>query len=475
MKKSRITCVVVAMAFLAAGFAIPLLAELGDAATTDLLCSGEWVFQGKGWSVKLTFKRDNTVFSQNETLAWRIVGNQVVIKHAKYDDFISLPLNPNGTSGHSNKGKGYSFTVLREEPKSQNPPPQTAGGGNGPGTGAFGATNQNPAAAQQQAPPISPEMQQKAADLIKTYHASLVFAAGKGGKGSGFIASMGGSNFLVTNEHIPGMINDAEFKTLDDTVVKGGAATVAAGRDIFRMALPVGGVPLEIMQDVEQNAAIGDDVAVLGNAGGGDVVNTIMGRIVGIGADRVEVDAPFVHGNSGSPIIHLKSGKVIGIASYSMLVDIDPATLKPMKETVIRRFGYRLDNVKTWQAVDWRAFYAQAAEMGNIESLDEDLVNIYQELAKDGRISDPGQYASAVIRNRISQWMNERGGNHSAEDRKMADASFYSFLKTACQSDVTAARQHLTYGYFPTELADLQRRRDALSKFFENSAKEVGN
>ena len=49
---------------------------------------------------------------------------------------------------------------------------------------------------------------------------------------------------------------DAEFKMLDDMVAKGGADTVAAGRDVFRMALPAVGTPLEIMQDVEQNTAI---------------------------------------------------------------------------------------------------------------------------------------------------------------------------------------------------------------------------
>ncbi len=43
---------------------------------------------------------------------------------------------------------------------------------------------------------------------------------------------------------------------LDDMVAKGGADTVAAGRDVFRMALPAVGTPLEIMQDVEQNTAI---------------------------------------------------------------------------------------------------------------------------------------------------------------------------------------------------------------------------
>jgi hypothetical protein len=466
----RIAGMIAALVFVATGFAAPLFAELSDDATTGLLCSGDWVFQGKNWSVTFTFNRDHTVVQHDnapkEPLTWSIVDNQIVIKHAKYDDFISLPLDPKGTAGHSNKGKGYGFTVSRLETKPQSPP-QTAGGGGGQGTAAFGTTNQNPAGEQAQTPSISPEMQQKAAELVKAYHTSFVFVTGKEGAGSGFIATLGKSNFLISNAHVAAGIKNAAFKTLDDAAVPGGAASIAVGRDIFCMAQPAGGTPLEIMQDVGSNAAIGDDVVVLGNAEGEGVVNTITGKIVGIGADRVEIDAPFVPGNSGSPIIHLKSGKVIGVATYLVINDYDAVTNEKNVKPVIRRFGYRLDNVKAWQAVDWRPFYAQAAELQNIDTLTADLFDLFNDMQEHKGSITPGRHTNPVIKSRIDQWMEDRTTRRSAEDENMANANFFSFLKVSCQADVTAAKQHITYDNFKSELAEEQEARDAMTKAFE--------
>ena len=51
-------------------------------------------------------------------------------------------------------------------------------------------------------------------------------------------------------------------------------------------------------------------------AKGGGVINTIISQLTGIGSNLVESDAQFVHGNSGSPIIDVKNGKVIGVATY---------------------------------------------------------------------------------------------------------------------------------------------------------------
>ncbi len=130
------------------------------------------------------------------------------------------------------------------------------------------------------------------------------------------------------------------------------------------MALPPVETAFQIMTGVDENAAIGDEVVVLGNAEGAGVINTINGKIVGIGPNLVEVDAPFQPGNSGSPIVHLKTGKVVGVATYLTIRKFDSATKEPVKVPIVRRFGYRLDSVKIWQPVSWQSFYAQAAEDG---------------------------------------------------------------------------------------------------------------
>lgn len=322
------------------------------------------------------------------------------------------------------------------------------------------------ARSQEPAVPLS------AADLVKFHRNHLVFVTGADGNGSGFAATLGGANFLFTNAHVAAGIKGAGFKTLDGTVVQVGAPSIAVGHDIFRMQLAPGGRPLEIMQKVDESAAIDDEVVVLGNAEGGGVINTIKGKIVGVGPQLVEVDAPFQPGNSGSPIIHLKTGKVIGVATYLTIKKYDAATKEVLKAPVIRRFGYRLDSVKAWQPVNWQVFYAQAAEMQAIETLTGDLGNFLVDLGKDGRVTQ-GAHSNPAIKSRIDQWQNDRKKRQSPKDAAAVDQNFMSFLKVACRSDIMAAQQRLTYDYFQRQLATEQQQRGEIADIFDKIIKEI--
>ena len=220
------------------------------------------------------------------------------------------------------------------------------------------------------------------------------------------------------------------------------------------------------MKGVDENASIGDEVVVLGNAEGAGVINTITGRIVGLGPDLVEVDAPFQPGNSGSPIIHLKSGEVIGVATYEVIRKYDPSTKEPVKTPVVRRFGYRLDSIKSWQPVNWPAFFAQAsAEMEAIEALTTDLAAVLNALGSEKGLDSLG-HTNLAIRSHLDAWLAARSKRLSPRDAGMADQGLISYLKLTCQNDVTAARQHMTYDYFQRDLADQQNERNEISGVF---------
>jgi hypothetical protein len=229
---------------------------------------------------------------------------------------------------------------------------------------------------------------------------------------------------------------------------------------------------MSVMRGVDENTAIGDEVVVLGNAEGGGVINAITGRIVGVGPNLVEVDAPFQPGNSGSPIIHLKTKKVIAVATYLTIRKYDTATRAPIKEPIIRRFGYRIDSVKTWQPVDWSAFYAQAAEMESIEQLTKDFITFIQDIAGDSRVSR-SQHTNPAIRNRIDAWLSSKNRRLSAQDSRNVDQNFISFLKVASQSDVTAARQRMSYDYFQRQLGEQQRERTEIATIFGKIVESV--
>ena len=63
----------------------------------------------------------------------------------------------------------------------------------------------------------------------------------------------------------------------------------------------------------KETPVIGDKITVHGNSGGGGVVTRIQGKVLGVGPNLVEVDAEFVQGNSGCPILS-DSLEVVGVA-----------------------------------------------------------------------------------------------------------------------------------------------------------------
>ncbi len=327
------------------------------------------------------------------------------------------------------------------------------------------------------APPPTPRPQIQSpitAEIVRRNHSNLVFVTMPAGAGSGFIAKYGTGTFLFTNAHVAAEAGGAVFRNLDGTQIQGGTPAVAVGHDAFLMTLKPEGTPLEIMMGVEQGVSIGDEVVVLGNAEGAGVINTIQGTIVGLGPDLVEIDAPFLPGNSGSPIIHLKSGKVIGVATYLTIRSYDKVTGQALREPLVRRFGYRLDSVKTWQPVNWQSFLNQAKEMESVETLTKDLVAFLNDLGINHQVT-PGAHLNPAMKPHIDQWMAVVKAKHlSPHDADMADQNLLSYLKTTCQFDVTATQSHLTYDYFQRQLADQQRERAEISGYFTKIIESLG-
>lgn len=312
----------------------------------------------------------------------------------------------------------------------------------------------------------------EASDLVKTYRNSLVFVSGTNGAGSGFLASYSNASFLFTNAHVAAGVKGAGFKTLNGDEVQVGPSSAAVGHDIVLMKATPIGKPFEIMQGVDKEASIGDAVVVLGNAEGAGVVNTIMGHIVGIGPNLVEVDAPFVPGNSGSPIIHIKSGKVVGVATYVMINKMDPVTKKPLASPKLRRFGYRIDSVKAWQPINWPAFAAQATTMENIEAMTKDLIKLIVDIDRTGKIT-PGLHSNPAIKSRIDDWLGQKHTHMSQTDIESANYNFVANLKALCRSDIISAHASLSYDYFQRQLTDQERDRDALAEGFAQVLKSI--
>src|SRR3954469_10621004 len=215
-------------------------------------------------------------------------------------------------------------------------------------TPAPAPVQRTPAFAPTPPPPVLTEGAAEGS-FVHDHSGAMVVVKDEAGAGSGFIASFGGKIYLLTNIHVAAGMKQPVFTLLDGTRLVPTSAEAAVGHDIMRFALKTPPAQsIEVGTDLEHTTRIGDPVNVFGNSGGGGVVTSLPGKIVGIGPDRLEVTSPFIPGNSGSPIIHGPTGRVIGIATYLM----SARDRFGGGGVTVRRFGYRLDSVKTWEPVN---------------------------------------------------------------------------------------------------------------------------
>ncbi|PWU19300.1 MAG: hypothetical protein C5B50_06815 [Verrucomicrobia bacterium] len=309
--------------------------------------------------------------------------------------------------------------------------------------------------------PKSVTAKELAAAFVREHRSDIVFIKGKNGAGSGFIALMKGRKVLITNAHVIAAIKAASFELLDRSPLRLGSASIAAGHDLIAYVVLEGGTGIPIATELETHTKMGDAVVVLGNASGGGVVNTLQGELVGLGPDRIEITAPFELGNSGSPIIQLRTGKVIGVATYAK-VD----TLLSGDEKV-RRFGYRLDSPKTWQAIDWRSFYTESELVANLQTATEELDEILTDFKSIRNRKSSPNFNTPAIRNAMDGYYNMVAQNSG--DTATATRELLTSLRQACNSDVAAAKYRFTYDYFRRQFESNERLRGEFIKAIDKA------
>lgn len=310
------------------------------------------------------------------------------------------------------------------------------------------------------------------AGIISSSRDSLVVIEGENGTGSGFVCGLDGQPWLLTNAHVLAGNPRPRFTKLNGAELPLGPASLGVGHDICRISAPGGTAMLEAMTDTDQVARIGDAVAVLGNAEGAGVIKPFEGRIVGLGPNLVEVDAPFVPGNSGSPIIHVPTGKVLGIATYLVTRKIDPKGDGSV-QTSVRRFGYRLDSVKAWEPVDWARFYAQAAQVERIQATGEDFARLFAD-AREKSISS-ANYTNSQIKRALETFerVAKSGRRMSAADLGNARRALLGDLRIAAMTDINAFDARTAYDYFRREVADEKKFRDDVYTGFTRAMESV--
>lgn len=296
--------------------------------------------------------------------------------------------------------------------------------------------------------------------FMQEHRGDLVIIKGKDAAGSGFIYTRGGRRFLVSNAHVLAAIKAPTFTPLDGSKLhfKPGPAFIGIGCDVIMLELEPGSNGIPLVESFEKTVTVYDPIVVYGNTGGADVATAISGKVTGIGPNRIEIDAAIEHGNSGSPIIQERSGKVIGIATYSS----QEALLSGEKK--IRRFGFRLDTVKQWAVVDWARFYAEADQLEKISATTDELRQAFKELnglnQRENKVRVYA-YESPVIRTALDDFYsaldrakNQRAANNAAND-------LLATLNNVSSDYASAAKPTFVYEYFRQQFADQDADRTA--------------
>ena len=310
---------------------------------------------------------------------------------------------------------------------------------------------------------------EQVAELVKNYSGSLVFVEDKGGAGSGFACMFGTQKFVFTNQHVVAGHPGVKLTLLDQSPIQVGQAAAAVGHDIMSLALVSNTKTMDMMLEVEKNAAIGDEVVVLGNPDGARVIKPLVGKLVGIGPNLIEVTAEFVPGSSGSPIVHLKSGKVIGVATYLTTRDADGLSGRGTPK--IRRFGYRLDSAKQWQPIVWATYNEEFATIERIKETTHDLGALIREMARTGGV-DASRHKNPAIRKPLDKFDEALSGRGlQKSDRPRAVKEFMTAMRAVTQSDITQANARMRYDFFRKELTEEQQVRTQFYKIFDEMLK----
>jgi S1-C subfamily serine protease len=210
---------------------------------------------------------------------------------------------------------------------------------------------------------------------------AIVVIKGDVAEGTGFLVRTRDGPAVITNLHVLAanphvhifMTTGAEVTTLG---LKG-----ASDRDLAMFSIQDEGYTyLDISQNIKNTVQNGDEVITPGNSEGGEVVLDTHGKVLGIGPQQIEFDNPIYHGNSGGPVIHVKTGKVIAVVTQARKVNIsdelDKASFESKNSAIgatMRYFGYRIDTVPQWETYDWNRYLTETIFLKNFQEQSREL------------------------------------------------------------------------------------------------------
>jgi hypothetical protein len=309
-------------------------------------------YQPKGGTYALKISRVNGA----PTTQWRVLVVEVGAGMLAPDDKTAMNYVPSSVAVISDPSAAAPATVASASPAATTNAPPAAVASASPAA----TTNVPPAAAATNATPGPAGVEGLTSDQAR----AVVVIKGDVGEGTGFLVKTASGPAVVTNNHVIRANPNIHILTTTGAEIKTLGLKGASDRDLVMFQIKDDHYTyFDLATDLKDTVAPGDTVITPGNSEGGEVVLDTKGAVVGIGPQQIEFSNPIYHGNSGGPVFHVKSNKVLAVVTMAMKVDtsdaLDKASFENKNSAIagaMRYFGLRIDNVPEWQTYDWNRF-----------------------------------------------------------------------------------------------------------------------
>jgi hypothetical protein len=209
-----------------------------------------------------------------------------------------------------------------------------------------------------------------------------------------------------------GAAENLEISTAEGRSFTPIAAEIAQDRDLARILLK------ETPACFQQFAtpALNESVRILGNSGGKGVVTYDKGKVIGHAPEVIEVDANFISGNSGSPVLN-EDNHIIGVATYILAAEggADDWVAEKTRFAKARRFAVRITDDINWITIPPKRLAAGEMQIAQHRAFIQNAAELILVFASDSTSKIPESYATDLklrtwVRqtNLITQELNEQ-------------------------------------------------------------------
>lgn len=325
--------------------------------------------------------------------------------------------------------------------------------------------------ARQQREAQEQQARQAMENARREFSKHLVIIEGNQSSGSGFIAMFHDRPVLFTNSYVLSGNSGITARLLNGQSIAMRGFSMADTYDVSVFQQDTAKAGFELLQDVGNNVHLGDAVVVLGNRLGAGVATELKGTITGIGPELIEVDADFVEGNSGSPVIHVKTATVIGIATLSTVRNMDGLGKDSKFKSVARRFAYRIDNIPTWKNPAWQVFVKESAILNKITQRTDDVWNLADDVSSNGEIHNWPQHLRRdnFLSVTVANWQKElaRRDHVSAQQTFAKKKGVIDSVLAGLHTDLLFIKPETFTAYHRKQFDEQIRERKLLTSYFE--------